>query len=72
MVHKDVQRSFVVHSGEYSLRVYGTEFNLNTYKPDEIQAVLVEGSIGFKANEATPEKQLKPNQLAVVNVFTGE
>ena len=72
VVHKDVQRSFVVHSGEYSLRVYGTEFNLNTYKPDEIQAVLVEGSIGFKANEATPEKQLKPNQLAVVNVFTGE
>lgn len=72
VVHKDSKRPFVVHSGEYSLRVYGTEFNLNTYKSDEIQAVLVEGSIGFKTNEMAREKHLKPNQLAVANVFTGE
>ncbi|HJA13982.1 MAG TPA: DUF4974 domain-containing protein [Candidatus Butyricimonas faecavium] len=72
VVREDIGRPFVVHSGEYSLRVYGTEFNLNAYKLDEIQAVLVEGSIGFRANETTLEKQLKPNQLAVVNVFTGE
>ncbi|WP_455508617.1 FecR family protein [Butyricimonas paravirosa] len=72
MVCKDTMRPFMVHSGEYSLRVYGTEFNLNTYKLDEIQAVLVKGAIGFRANGMTLEKQLKPNQLAVVNTFTGE
>ena len=71
MVRKDSLRSFVVHSGEYHLQVYGTEFNLNTYKLDKVQVVLVEGSVGFKANEAAEEKSLKPNQLAVTNVFTG-
>ena len=36
-----------------------------------MQVVLVEGSVGFKANESAEEKSLKPNQRAVSNVFTG-
>lgn len=72
IVSKDSLKSFVVHSGDYRLRVYGTEFNLNAYRAEGIQAVLVKGSVGFRANGAVVEKPLKPNQLAVTNVFTGD
>lgn len=71
-VKKDTKKPFLVRSGEYQLKVYGTEFNLNTYKNNEIQAVLVEGSIGFKANRAAGEVRLKPNQLGVANEATGK
>lgn len=72
VVKKDTEKPFLVHSGKYELKVYGTEFNLNTYNKDRIQAVLVKGSIGFKPNQMTPEVRLKPNQLGEANETTGE
>lgn len=71
-VTKDKAKPFLVQSGEYSVRVYGTEFNVNAYNPRQIETVLVEGSIGFKPNVSSAECMLQPNQLAVVNVETGE
>ena len=71
-VKKDTKKPFMVRSGEYQLKVYGTEFNLNTYKNNEIQAVLVKGSVGFKANRTAGEVRLKPNQLGVANEATGK
>ena len=34
--------------------------------------VLVNGSVGFRANALTPERRLKPNQLGEANEITGE
>lgn len=72
VVKKDTEKPFLVYSGKYELKVYGTEFNLNTYNKDRIQAVLVKGSIGFKPNQTIPEVRLKPNQLGEANETTGE
>ena len=70
-VAKENTRPFCVRSGEYCLKVYGTEFNLNTYDEENFEAVLVKGSVGFQANEAAPEKRLKVNQLGVANSKAG-
>lgn len=71
-VKSDSVRPFRVRSGEYELRVYGTEFNLDAYHEERVRAVLVEGSVGFRANARAGERQLKPNQLGVANTRTGE
>lgn len=71
-VKSDSARPFRVRSGEYELRVYGTEFNLDAYHEERVRAVLVEGSVGFRANARAGERQLKPNQLGVANTRTGE
>lgn len=64
-------KPFVVRAGEFSLKVYGTEFNVNAYDLQNIETVLVNGSIGFKANESTPERMMEPNELAVSDSRTG-
>ena len=69
-VKKDTTKPFFVTS--YRLRVYGTEFNMNTYHKERIQVVLVNGAVGFRANASTPERRLKPNQLGEANEVTGE
>lgn len=70
-VTKDATRAFVVNSGAYRLQVYGTEFNLNTYDDENIEAVLVKGSIGFQANAKSGEQRLTANQLGLANCRTG-
>lgn len=71
IVKKDTEKPFLVHSGDYQLKVYGTEFNLNTYHNNRIEAVLVKGSVGFRPNRVVPEVRLKPNQLGIANEETG-
>lgn len=71
-VTENKEKPFLVRSREYCVRVYGTEFNVNAYNSRQIETVLVEGSIGFKANASSEECMLQPNQLAVVDVKTGE
>lgn len=71
-VAKDCQKPFIVKSGEYRLKVYGTEFNLNTYHLDRVETVLVSGCIGFQANSEGEEILLRPNQLGLANVENGE
>ena len=71
-VTKNNDKPFVVCAGEFSLKVYGTEFNVNAYDLQNIETVLVTGSIGFKANESTPERMMEPNELAVSDSRTGQ
>ena len=71
-VRRDTARPFRVRSGDYVLQVYGTEFDVNAYHEDQVRTVLVEGSVGFRANATARERRLRPNQLAVANVRTGE
>ena len=70
-VTKKNDKPFVVRAGEFSLKVYGTEFNVNAYDLQNIETVLVNGSIGFKANISTPERMMEPNELAVSDSRTG-
>ena len=71
-VTKNNDKPFVVCAGEFSLKVYGTEFNVNAYDLQNIETVLVNGSIGFKANVSTPERMMAPNELAVSDSRTGQ
>ena len=71
-VTKKNDKPFVVRAGEFSLKVYGTEFNVNAYDLQNIETVLVNGSIGFKANISTPERRMAPNELAVSDSRTGQ
>ena len=49
-VTKDAHKPFIVKAMDYTLQVYGTEFNLNAYHLDHIQVVLINGEVGSKAN----------------------
>ena len=44
---------------------------MNAYDLQNIETVLVNGSIGFKANISTPERMMEPNELAVSDSRTG-
>jgi len=68
--NKDVP--FLVNSGEHQVKVYGTQFCINTYDEAQIQTVLVEGSIGLKYSAIVKESRLEPGDLAVVDLITGD
>lgn len=55
-------RPFIVRSGDMSVKVYGTEFNVKMYE-DKIETILLSGSVGIKANNGE-ETMIVPNQLA--------
>ena len=69
-VTKDADRPFVVEVNGMEVRVYGTQFNVNTRRDDQIQTTLVEGSVSVKP-KGLMEVMLKPNQQAVFNKFAG-
>lgn len=66
-VAKDAKRPFYVNADRIKVRVYGTSFNVNTYKIGTIQAVLVEGEIGIQEEGTNVEYSVKPGQLALYN-----
>lgn len=71
-VTRDTTKPFLVEVDKFSIRVHGTEFNVNAHDAQRIETVLVNGSIGFKANTESHEQLLQPNQLAMVNSLTGQ
>jgi len=66
------EKAFVVKSYDQQVRVYGTEFCVNAYDQNEIKTVLVEGSVGVKANSKSIEAKLKPGELGLANLVSGE
>ena len=56
-VAKDKERPFYVHTSGFDVRVYGTKFNVTSYK--EKSVVLVEGSVSVCSKEETKEKEVK-------------
>lgn len=71
-VTRDTTKPFLVEVDKFSIRVHGTEFNVNAHDAQRIETVLVNGSIGFKATTESHELLLQPNQLAMVNSLTGQ
>jgi len=69
-VTKDENRPFIVSAGSTEIKVLGTEFNVNSRKPESIKATLVSGSVTVKSSKIE-EVQLKPGFTAIVNPLAG-
>ncbi|HJA14122.1 MAG TPA: DUF4974 domain-containing protein [Candidatus Butyricimonas faecavium] len=63
-VTEDLNRPFYVVTEEVQIRVYGTEFNVNTHQPGKVYTVLVDGKVGIKKRGVVEEVTMKPGQLA--------
>lgn len=67
MVAKDKSRPFVVHTVQGDVKVYGTEFNVNTRMENHtVSVVLVKGSVGFTL-ENGKEMMMSPGQELLAN-----
>ncbi len=71
-VTPDKEKAFIVDSYGQQVKVYGTEFCVNAYNQNEIKTVLVEGSVGIKANAKSIEAKLQPGELGFANLRTGQ
>ena len=60
-VAKNQEFPFIVRVEDVSVKVYGTEFNVNTY--EGVETVLVTGAVGMK--QGGKEVLLKPNQKGI-------
>lgn len=63
-VKTDSTRPFIVEMEGMQVRVYGTSFNVNTHRVEDIQTVLVEGKVGIKLSGSDQEYVLNPGELA--------
>ena len=63
-------RPFRVCVKDMQIKVYGTKFNINAYREDQLETVLLEGKVGVTWKNS--EKILSPSQLLRLNPFTGE
>lgn len=69
-VRRDEGRPFVVNTGGLSVRVYGTEFNINSNKTDRVEVLLVSGSVGVSGT-GSGQVMLSPSQLFSYDTQTG-
>lgn len=78
MVAQDKSRPFVVHTANGDIKVYGTEFNVNTrgeassaHGEKETSVILVKGAISVRPNGGG-EQMLKPSQkLSIIPSLAG-
>lgn len=71
MVAKDRSRPFVVHVPDGEIRVYGTEFNVNTRDSENntdasCSVVSVNGSLSVQPT-GCPERMMKPGEMAILH-----
>lgn len=62
-VAPDAHRPFILHLPQSTVRVLGTEFNVNSYDSTKVQVALVQGAVEMATNTAT--KRLQPGQAIV-------
>lgn len=70
-VAHDTTRPFIVVSDDIRVKVYGTEFNINTQREGTIQTTLVNGKVGITVSSTGVETMLKPSQMAEFSVADG-
>ena len=71
-VAPDSKHPFIVVTEEgMEVKVYGTEFNMNTYQHGVVQTVLVSGKVGIRVNATGKEVMLAPKQMAEYSEKTG-
>lgn len=71
-VSKDSIRPFYVITNTTRVKVYGTEFNLNTRDEKKVRATLVQGKIGITIENTNKEYLINPGEMLEYNVETGE
>lgn len=72
-VTHDSVHPFIVETPDgMEVKVYGTEFNMNTYEKGVVQTVLVKGKVGVRGGVLGKEVVLAPEQMAVYREKTGE
>ena len=68
MVAKDRSRQFVVHTPQGDVKVYGTEFNVNTRKEEGmVSVVLVEGSVSFTPTTGNERMMVPGQELTIID-----
>lgn len=71
-VTHDSKHPFIVVAEEgIEVKVYGTEFNMNTYQEGMVRTVLVQGKVGIRADATGQESMLAPGQMAEYTEKTG-
>ncbi|MCF6297295.1 MAG: FecR family protein [Flavobacteriaceae bacterium] len=75
-ITEDKEHSFIVSTNTIDTKVYGTKFNVLSYKSDnKNEIVLVEGKVGvYKSNLGSEGNMtyLKPNQMAFLNSYSSK
>ena len=65
-VAKDQGRPFIVHSGDFDVKVLGTEFNLKAYKENQFfETALVKGCVVIEDADKKELVEMKPNERVV-------
>jgi len=62
-VAKDPEKPFIVHTDHGSVKVLGTQFNINTYDPEVMRVSLLDGAV--QVNTVEKKVSLKPGEEAV-------
>ncbi|MBS1605476.1 MAG: FecR domain-containing protein [Bacteroidetes bacterium] len=62
-IAKRASEPFVVHLGDNTVEVTGTEFNVNTYSPGVVKVALVDGGVNLVAGQSRVKVQ--PGSMAV-------
>lgn len=70
-VTKDTDRPFYVVTDKLRVKVYGTQFNVNTQQQGIIRTTLVNGKVGVTVKATGNETMLSPNQMMEYNPVTG-
>ena len=70
-VSHDTRKPFIVRTGELTVTVLGTEFNVNTRIPTHVRTTLVEGKVQVTFKEGLPYI-LTPGEMASTDVFSGQ
>lgn len=69
-VTPDKKKPFLVKTNAFTMKVYGTKFNVQAYNQDQAYSiVLVEGKVGMNTNEKNQSSEvfLAPNQKALIS-----
>lgn len=69
---KKGSKPFIVNTDDISVKVYGTEFNINTNRIWKVETVLVSGEIGITCPRLSDmEIKMIPNQKHTLNIYEG-
>ena len=70
-VARDSVHPFIVATDEgMGVKVYGTEFNVDTYRKGTVKTTLVNGKVGIRVSATGEEVRLSPNQMALFTKAT--
>ena len=66
VVH-NTEKAFVVETSGFAVQVFGTSFNVSSYRGNHPSVVLVEGSVGLTSATTRKELILVPNEQAILS-----